>query len=89
MTPSVPNSSKSAHDVAIESHNRVCIADGENDRCQTLDIAGNELAEWPNVPELNEAVLDDDGIMRIFAGHEGIHVMSLEVKLFGTWNQRG
>ncbi len=41
MTPSVPDSSKSAHDVAIDSDNRVYIADGENDHCQASEIGGN------------------------------------------------
>ncbi|MCH8062276.1 MAG: hypothetical protein IH861_07225 [Chloroflexi bacterium] len=63
--------------------------DRENDRCQVFDVDDNYLTEWPNVPGPNDAVIDDDGIMHIATGHEGIHVMSLDGKLLGTWNQRG
>ncbi len=77
------------HDVTVDSDNRVYVMDRENDRCQVFDVDGNYITEWPNVPGPNDAVIDDDGIMHIATGHDGIHVMSLDGKLLGTWNERG
>jgi len=77
------------HDVTIDADNNVYVMDRENNRCQVFDIDGNFLREWPGVPGPNDAVLADDGLLHIATGHEGIHVMSLEGRLVGKWNQRG
>ena len=77
------------HDVTVDSENKVYVMDRENNRCQIFDVDGNYLSEWANVPGPNDAIIDDDGIMHIATGHEGIHLMTLDGKLIGTWGQRG
>ena len=77
------------HDVTVDSDNKVYVMDRENNRCQIFDVDGNYLSEWANVPGPNDAIIDDDGVMHIATGHEGVHVMSLDGKLIGTWGHRG
>ena len=77
------------HDVTVDSENKVYVMDRENNRCQIFDVNGNYLSEWANVPGPNDAIIDDDGIMHVATGHEGIHLMTLDGKLIGTWGQRG
>ena len=77
------------HDVTVDSENKVYVMDRENNRCQIFDVDGNYLSEWANVPGPNDAIIDDDGIMHIATGHEGVHLMTLDGKLIGTWGQRG
>ena len=77
------------HDVTVDLENKVYVMDRENNRCQIFDVDGNYLSEWANVPGPNDAIIDDDGMMHVATGHEGVHVMSLDGKLIGTWGQRG
>jgi DNA-binding beta-propeller fold protein YncE len=77
------------HDVTIDADNNVYVLDRENDRCQVFDVDGNFLREWPGVPGPNDSVLADDGLLHIATGHQGIHVMSLDGRMVGKWNQRG
>ena len=77
------------HDVTVDSENKVYVMDRENNRCQIFDRDGKYLSEWANVPGPNDAIIDVDGIMHIATGHEGVHLMTLDGKLIGTWGQKG
>lgn len=77
------------HDVTVDTDNNVYVMDRENNRCQIFDVEGNFLREWPGIPNPNDALIAGDGLLHIATGHEGIHVMSLDGKLVGKWNQRG
>lgn len=77
------------HDVTVDSDNKVYVMDRENNRCQVFDVDGNYITEWANVPGPNDAILDPDGILHIATGHQGIHVMSLDGTLIGTWGKNG
>ena len=77
------------HDVTVDSNNRVYVMDRENNRCQVFDVDGNFLTEWKDIPNPNDAVLDDDDMLHIATGHDGIHVMTLEGELVGKWNKNG
>ena len=77
------------HDVTVDSNNNVYVMDRENNRCQVFDLEGNFKTEWPRVPGPNDAHLDDDNLLHVATGHEGIHVMTLDGEVIGKWNQHG
>jgi hypothetical protein len=50
---------------------------------------GDFIEQWPDVPDANDTVIDDDDIMHIASGDHGIMIRTLDGKSIGVWGEKG
>ena len=77
------------HGIVTDSSGQVYVMDRENGRVQVFTAAGEYVAEWNDVPGGNDAVIDEEGVMHIAAGQEGVFVKTLDGETVGSWGERG
>ena len=77
------------HGIVTDSSGQVYVMDRENGRVQVFTAEGEYMTEWNDVPGGNDAVIDEEGVMHIAAGQEGVFVKTLDGETVGSWGERG
>ena len=77
------------HDVTVDRNDRVYIQDRSNNRCQIFNAVGEYLTEWKDIRGPNDAVIDDNDVMHIAEGAQGILITTLEGEIIGRWGEKG
>ncbi len=77
------------HGIVTDSAGRVYVIDRENMRVQVFSEDAEYITQWDDVPGGNDAVIDDEGVMHIATGHEGIIVKTLDGETIGAWGEHG
>lgn len=77
------------HDITVDRNDRVYVLDRGNGRLQVFTNEGDFVEQWPDVPDANDTVIDDDDIMHIATGDHGIMIRTLDGKSIGVWGEKG